>query len=746
MAYITGTVTSGQDLLNAIVTGMTDNGWTLHDTVNAADKVLYSTGTDGYVPMYIRVRNSYQKINYDAEVSAFTAGETIVGATSGAIGTIIEVTDNGSTGVLKVVDVLGAFVDNEIITSAGGSAVVNGVPQYDGKLTDIQNVDNQLNVVYFTAYSYWNSGTNTGTNERDIFGRYQVYPQPYVAATGMTELGAAPLFVYEQPDGTTRTDSEINFINYDDILERDQGSNTATLSDGAVRDLTYKMSTWDGYRRMVNLQYISATNSNTIVSFDLPTREVFTNRKLNGNISLAGYSSGPVFHRRSENRTYRLYYNSTGTNWRVVDIDTTDERVVTTNPFAATSVGTYGCRFAYDGNKYIYAIVGQSTEFRRLNLDTMTWSSLTAVSATPALTGSGHDGGYMLGVFVPANTVSGGGLWAEDRILFLITASTSLFAYNIGSNSWTTTAITLPSSAVNGSRIYFDGNYLHYNVQSEAIAYRIPAATMTGTWETVYRNAKYQLNNASTNGISCFAPRVSKVQYSVGTAFEYGILVSDDRIAVWTSPNDLYHWAYAGNYTKTHRTAIATSLDNYSIGSAVEMSVSDNTGFEVGDSVNILKTSTGVSFATKISAIGTGTITVLLTSSVSTGDLIFLGSADFAIAGDTDLAVCMYDKYGTYSTVYGNANALLNDGSSVRQPNRNTDITLMPINITWPYNTPGKFAHKGKLIGCYSVNGGGSTLISGSVVRDSNGNQYVVFMPHKRKLIGANPIAIGPIA
>ena len=66
-------------------------------------------------------------LNYDAEVAAFTAGEILTGATSGATALILEVVDNGTTGVLTIGDISGTFQDGEQITdSATGDATVDG--------------------------------------------------------------------------------------------------------------------------------------------------------------------------------------------------------------------------------------------------------------------------------------------------------------------------------------------------------------------------------------------------------------------------------------------------------------------------------------------------------------------------------------------------------------------------------------------------------------------------------------------
>jgi len=65
---------------------------------------------------------------YDAQTANFTVGALVTGGTSGATAIIAQDADGGATGTLTLKDVLGTFLDNELITdTAGGSADVNGV-------------------------------------------------------------------------------------------------------------------------------------------------------------------------------------------------------------------------------------------------------------------------------------------------------------------------------------------------------------------------------------------------------------------------------------------------------------------------------------------------------------------------------------------------------------------------------------------------------------------------------------------
>lgn len=63
---------------------------------------------------------------FDAQAANFTVGLTVTGGTSGATGVIASQVDAGATGVLRLIGVVGTFVNNEaLIDSAAGAAVVN---------------------------------------------------------------------------------------------------------------------------------------------------------------------------------------------------------------------------------------------------------------------------------------------------------------------------------------------------------------------------------------------------------------------------------------------------------------------------------------------------------------------------------------------------------------------------------------------------------------------------------------------
>lgn len=92
--------------------------------VNGDDSPQLFDGTN----FYAIDGNDITDIAYDAESGAFTAGLVLTGGTSGATATILAVTDNGSTGTLRVRETSGTFQDNETITDTSTGSATSDIP------------------------------------------------------------------------------------------------------------------------------------------------------------------------------------------------------------------------------------------------------------------------------------------------------------------------------------------------------------------------------------------------------------------------------------------------------------------------------------------------------------------------------------------------------------------------------------------------------------------------------------------
>lgn len=117
--------------LEAVVIGRQNNG---------EGRAIYNIGCGAY--------REGDELDYDTQVSNFTVGDVVTGATSGATALILADSDSGATGTLTLADIVGEFVDDETITGAtGGEATANG-------LLTPQNaaLDTAGNVALRTAY------------------------------------------------------------------------------------------------------------------------------------------------------------------------------------------------------------------------------------------------------------------------------------------------------------------------------------------------------------------------------------------------------------------------------------------------------------------------------------------------------------------------------------------------------------------------------------------------------------------
>lgn len=86
-----------------------------------------NTDESGEYLIAVSGRKPPSTLAYDTQTANFTAGLTITGAVSGATALIVTDTDGGATGTLELREIVGAFIDNELITdSSTGSATVNG--------------------------------------------------------------------------------------------------------------------------------------------------------------------------------------------------------------------------------------------------------------------------------------------------------------------------------------------------------------------------------------------------------------------------------------------------------------------------------------------------------------------------------------------------------------------------------------------------------------------------------------------
>lgn len=113
------------------------------------------------------------KLDFDAQTANYVASETLTGATSGATALITAIDDNGVTGTLTIKNITGIFQDNELITSASGSATANGTPRYE--------ISERIGEVQFgdTEEGYYFEGNEVTFTEKEATYLLKYIPEPH---------------------------------------------------------------------------------------------------------------------------------------------------------------------------------------------------------------------------------------------------------------------------------------------------------------------------------------------------------------------------------------------------------------------------------------------------------------------------------------------------------------------------------------------------------------------------------------
>jgi len=169
---IGGSSTDGLDVItgmnggNWITTQFATTGGTYLVAVNGEDTLQLF---DGELWFPIDEDDVYMLL-FDVQTAAFSEGQTLTGATSGATGYILHVEPTGgSTGILYITDVTGTFQNNEIIAGTGtadpnGSATADGTtqPYYVGitgvdtaTLAYVWSYKNRLYFIQRDSFNVW---------------------------------------------------------------------------------------------------------------------------------------------------------------------------------------------------------------------------------------------------------------------------------------------------------------------------------------------------------------------------------------------------------------------------------------------------------------------------------------------------------------------------------------------------------------------------------------------------------------
>lgn len=117
-----------------VVSGLTGGQWSSTQFATTGGVFMVAVNGEDDMRLYDGVSfypisdQDLYSISFDAQTAPFVLNGNLVGASSGAVGKIVAIQSNGTSGALIMEDPTGAFVDNEIITgSLGGSATANGI-------------------------------------------------------------------------------------------------------------------------------------------------------------------------------------------------------------------------------------------------------------------------------------------------------------------------------------------------------------------------------------------------------------------------------------------------------------------------------------------------------------------------------------------------------------------------------------------------------------------------------------------
>ena len=208
---------------------------------------------------------------YDGLSGAFSVGQTVTGGTFGATGTITAVNENAgfpNTGCLELENISGNFIDDEALTSAGGTAVVNG-ELYDsgegyqniltytiGFMGDLEGnlflintsnngngnknlydtSDEEYGKYHFTAQSPEALSEQLLAAVNDILSRTSTFTAPVVPVTRTTSGNRIYMAFFKPGDENFWEGNVTKFGLSDNNEIMDKENNPATWPNGAMRD------------------------------------------------------------------------------------------------------------------------------------------------------------------------------------------------------------------------------------------------------------------------------------------------------------------------------------------------------------------------------------------------------------------------------------------------------------------------------------------------------------------------------
>jgi hypothetical protein len=729
MAYTTGTTTSMKALFDAVVAFAVANGWTEHDALTSVDKVLKSVGTDGKQQHYVRIAYETRTMKFhgqsanftagatligatsfasakilsvtnsagigtmelydvdgvflngetladdngtpgaalagdgsgtlafDAQASNFVVGDTVTGGTSGATGIVTDQVDAGATGTLTLRNVIGTFVDNETITSGGGSATANGAltkftgtpaVTFGSRRRDPANVENAMDFLICRGYNFWDAVAHTGTGEFS-----QVGPWIFTSNGGATQN--EPMLT--RINNFAATSANPFVIPPARILADDRPDPDTTFTRNMRRPLALG-PLWDGNRIMRSQQGDCGGGWNeTFIAFDMAANTLArcSTRLHSAQTSQTGVHVWDKANDRASVFSFRAAATDMNAAWYRWDTDGNAwvAKQNPTSPVAALSTGTLGsrCRLAWDGGEYIYATHSLDVKWGRYHIPTNTWAS---IANAPAIASGSGGSDRNNGVCYVPKSITGA---AEDMIFTLLgQLSTTLNVYRVGANVWKTHTPALPASAVDASTLFWDGaRWLYFAAHRSAPdstkAWRLDLTDIVNNpgraWEEFTLHASDC--GANTYCQAVINPVACKVKGKQGATMTYRVLGDIDTITISTTigVGDSYWCQFGAMAAATKNTSIATTSALSGVGPLVSVAVDSSTGFRVGEKVRAIDPATGTVTPLSVLAKADGThMSFRLTAALPSGTRIVVDGVHTMLTGDTGWAVFGHDASG----------------------------------------------------------------------------------------------------
>lgn len=723
--YTTGLIDNGTGLFSAIESALIASEWVIHDTINAVDKVYYSTGSDNKSDIYMRVKIFNKCLDFNSQSTNFVTNELVTGATSGATGKIISQTDAGATGTLFLTDVSGIFVLGETITSASGTAIASR-PLYSSESVTVSNLDLIFNDVKFITYSYWNNTTHTGLNENAKVGPWYTLPQ-----NASTYLDNYPFVrFYEKLSSGAEDQSK-----YYDWLNRKLGSLFTSLTDvtdvnGGSKIRSYGLMNSDGYRKLLGVT-IPTGSAYYFGSLDLPTYSI--NYSFSRSLASSNHES-IVVHINDTTYVYNLISSGASFFRKNVASGAVEEL----NPPGVT-ISSNTAASCWDGNNTIYYFIYNGTTRRiyKYNITGNSWTVTANAGAAGTWNSSSTQPLSSRCAYIKANTISTSAPWNEDRIVSNIKTSpqSSLLFYNVESDTFTESGLALPGNISLGgfnsnSWVCLDdsGKLSVYECNTQGTWYLIDLKNQSEGWKTLKASQTHNGNYALTNR-RIFEPYIAKVKW--GTNTKYGILCNKNSISIWTKLKNNYYWANAGKIIAVDNSAV--TMASIAGGNNVSVIVDTAADLVAGDRITIFNPENGYSLSTTITTIIGNVVTMSYCTALPAGSKISKNSG-IGICGDTDFASISTSNLKSKQLYIVNS-----DNSS-----SNTTY-IKETTFDWPFSTENELTSK-PLTSIKTLIDTNNVLTSESIVENSAGDKFIVISPISRfETTNPNKIAIGPL-